>query len=94
VRKSDDALAGIEEAAYLIIGMPKQERTSMEPAPSQTNAAADPRLLEILVCPLTKTPLRYDRERQELISDAARLAYPIRDGVPIMLPDEARRIDD
>lgn len=71
-----------------------QERTSMDPTPSQAIASVDPRLLEILVCPLTKTPLRYDRERQELISDVARLAYPIRDGVPIMLPDEARRIDD
>ena len=50
----------------------------------------DPKLLEILVCPLTKAPLRYDRERQELISQAAGLAYPIRDGIPIMLPDEAR----
>jgi uncharacterized protein YbaR (Trm112 family) len=54
----------------------------------------DPRLLEILVCPLTKTTLEYDPEKQELISRAARLAYPIRDGIPIMLPDEARRIDD
>jgi uncharacterized protein len=53
----------------------------------------DPRLLEVLVCPLTKKPLRYDRERQELISDAARLAFPIRDGVPIMLSDEARSLD-
>ena len=53
----------------------------------------DPRLLEVLVCPLTKTTLRYDRERQELISEAARLAFPIRDGVPIMLPDEARSLD-
>jgi uncharacterized protein YbaR (Trm112 family) len=52
----------------------------------------DPRLLEVLVCPLTKTSLRYDREKQELISDAARLAFPIRDGVPIMLPDEARSL--
>jgi uncharacterized protein len=74
--------------------MPMQERTSMDPKPPQTSAAVDPRLLEILVCPLTKSNLRYDKERQELISDAARLAYPIRDGVPIMLPDEARRIDD
>ena len=56
--------------------------------------AVDPKLLEILVCPITKTPLRYDRERGELISDAAKLAYPIRDGVPIMLPDEARQLDD
>ena len=54
----------------------------------------DPRLLEILVCPLTKLPLRYNRERQELISDAAHLAYPIRDGIPIMLVDEARRLND
>ena len=56
-------------------------------------AAVDPRLLEILVCPLTKGPLRYDRERQELVSDKARLAYPIRDGIPIMLVDEARTLD-
>jgi uncharacterized protein YbaR (Trm112 family) len=54
----------------------------------------DPRLLEIMVCPLTKMPLSYDRERQELVSRAARLAYPIRDGIPIMLMDEARRLDD
>jgi len=53
----------------------------------------DPKLLEILVCPLTKTTLEYDAARQELISRAARLAYPIRDGIPIMLPDEARRLD-
>ena len=53
----------------------------------------DPKLLEILVCPLTKAPLRYDREAQELISDQAGLAYPIRDGIPIMLPEEARRLD-
>jgi len=54
----------------------------------------DPKLLEILVCPLTKGPLRYDREAQELISERAGLAYPIRDGIPIMLADEARRLDD
>lgn len=54
----------------------------------------DPRLLEILVCPLTKETLEYDRERQELISRGARLAYPIRDGIPIMLPDEARPLED
>lgn len=53
----------------------------------------DPKLLEILVCPLTKTTLEYDAERQELISRAAKLAYPIRDGIPIMLPDEARAIE-
>jgi hypothetical protein len=54
----------------------------------------DPKLLEILVCPLTKGPLRYDRAAQELISDEAGLAYPIRDGIPIMLVDEARRLDE
>ncbi len=53
----------------------------------------DPRLLEILVCPLTKTTLEYDAGRQELVSRAARLAYPIRDGIPIMLPEEARKIE-
>jgi uncharacterized protein YbaR (Trm112 family) len=56
--------------------------------------AVDPKLLEILVCPVTKGPLTYDRERQELVSPQARLAYPIRDGIPIMLPDEARSLDE
>ncbi|PWC26403.1 hypothetical protein CR165_23355 [Pseudoroseomonas aestuarii] len=66
--------------------------------PSDPTSAAppggpiDPRLLEILVCPVTKGPLRYDRERGELVSEQAGLAYPIRDGIPIMLPDEARRL--
>jgi uncharacterized protein YbaR (Trm112 family) len=55
--------------------------------------AVDPKLLEILVCPLTKCPLEYDSEKQELISRAAKLAYPIRDGIPIMLAEEARPID-
>jgi uncharacterized protein YbaR (Trm112 family) len=54
----------------------------------------DPKLLEILVCPVTKATLRYDRARQELVSVEAGLAYPIRDGIPIMLVDEARRLDD
>lgn len=54
----------------------------------------DPKLLEILVCPLTKGPLVYDAEAGELISEQARLAYPIVDGIPIMLVDEARRLDD
>ncbi|GGC78694.1 Trm112 family protein [Chelatococcus reniformis] len=53
----------------------------------------DPKLLELLVCPLTKATLEYDAERQELISHPAKLAYPIRDGIPIMLPDEARPLD-
>jgi uncharacterized protein len=57
------------------------------------SADIDPKLLEILVCPLTKGPLEYDRKRQELISRAANLAYPIRDGIPIMLPEEARKLD-
>ena len=54
----------------------------------------DPKLLEFLVCPVTKTTLEYDSEKQELISRAARLAYPIRDGIPIMLEEEARKLED
>jgi uncharacterized protein YbaR (Trm112 family) len=57
------------------------------------SAPVDPKLLEILVCPLTKGPLRYDPQRQELVSEKAKLAYPIRDGIPIMLVDEARKLD-
>ncbi|MEQ9811664.1 MAG: Trm112 family protein [Azospirillaceae bacterium] len=57
------------------------------------SASVDPALLEILVCPLTKATLVYDRERNELISEEARLAYPIRDGIPIMLVEEARPLD-
>jgi uncharacterized protein YbaR (Trm112 family) len=53
----------------------------------------DPRLLEVLVCPVTRGPLEYDRSKGELISRAAKLAYPIRDGVPIMLPEEARELE-
>ncbi len=56
-------------------------------------SALDPWLLERLVCPMTRTPLRYDEATQELVSEAAGLAYPIRDGVPVMLVEEARRID-
>lgn len=54
----------------------------------------DPKLLEILVCPLTKVPLRYDSDKQELLSDQAGLAYPVRDGIPVMLVDEARQMED
>lgn len=61
--------------------------TAHDPVP------VDPRLLEVLVCPLTKGPLIYDRAAGELVSHAAGLAYPIRDGIPIMLPEEARRLD-
>ena len=57
-------------------------------------ADIDPRLLELLVCPLTKTSLTYDRERKELISRSARLAFPIRDGVPMMTVEAARELDD
>ena len=69
---------------------------------AQDNAAAgeapppgiDPKLLEILVCPVTRGPLEYDKARGELISKSAGLAYPVREGVPVMLPEEARQIDD
>ena len=57
-------------------------------------AEVDPRLLEVLVCPVTHGPLTYNKKRQELISVSARLAYPIRDGVPLMLPEEARALAD
>ena len=61
---------------------------------SSDNTTVYPMLLEILVCPMTKGPLRYDSDAQELISDQAGLAYPIRDGIPIMLPDEARSLEE
>ena len=61
---------------------------------AEAKSGVDPKLLEILVCPLTKGPLIYDAERGELISKQANLAYPIRDGIPIMLVDEARPLDD
>jgi uncharacterized protein YbaR (Trm112 family) len=65
----------------------------MTSSPHRPAGTVDPKLLEILVCPLTKGPLEYDRDKQELISRAAKLAYPIRDGIPIMLAEEARRLD-
>jgi hypothetical protein len=68
--------------------------TNDAPPTSPLPVAVDPRLLEVLVCPLTKGPLRYDRAANELISHSAGLAYPIRDGIPIMLPDDARRLDE
>lgn len=61
--------------------------------PETEAAKLDPKLLEILVCPLTKAPLRYDEDAQELICEPAKLAYPIRDGIPIMLRDEARPLE-
>ncbi|TAL36335.1 Trm112 family protein [Phenylobacterium sp.] len=63
-----------------------------EPAPLL--ADVDPRLLEVLICPVTHGPLTYDRDKAELVSKGARLAYPIRDGVPIMLPEEARELGE
>jgi uncharacterized protein len=65
-----------------------------EPLVPQTEVDVDPRLLEVLVCPVTHGPLEFDRARGELISKGAKLAYPIRDGVPIMLPEEARPLED
>jgi hypothetical protein len=65
-----------------------------EAPPSDPAAEVDPRLLEILVCPVTHGPLEYDRARAELVSRSAKLAYPIRDGVPIMLPEEARELGE
>lgn len=63
-------------------------------SPTMPERGIDPKLLELLVCPVTKTTLDYDAVRQELVSRAARLAYPIRDSIPIMLPEEARRIEE
>jgi uncharacterized protein YbaR (Trm112 family) len=64
-----------------------------ETAPESPAIRIDPKLLEILVCPVTKTTLEYDAAKQELVSRAAKLAYPIRDGIPIMLPEEARALE-
>jgi uncharacterized protein YbaR (Trm112 family) len=66
---------------------------SMTAAPDRPANTVDPKLLEVLVCPITKGTLEYDAAKQELISRKAKLAYPIRDGIPIMLPEEARKID-
>ena len=65
----------------------------MNSSPERLDSTVDPKLLEILVCPITKGPLEFDASKQELISRSTKLAYPIRDGIPIMLPEEARRID-
>ena len=71
----------------------ESEKRALETEPGP-RPRVDARLLDILVCPVTRAVLTYDPVRQELISRAARLAYPIRDGVPIMLPEEARKLDD
>ncbi len=71
------------------------ETTTLSDAPQPVEATRiDPKLLELLVCPLTKGSLDYDSERQELVSRQAKLAYPIRDGIPIMLPEEARALTE
>ncbi|MDH6261465.1 uncharacterized protein YbaR (Trm112 family) [Bradyrhizobium sp. BR13661] len=67
--------------------------TPMNTPTERSENSVDPKLLEILVCPLTKGQLEFDAAKQELISRSAKLAYPIRDGIPIMLPEEARKID-
>ena len=67
--------------------------SSTVPPTERPPGGVDPKLLEILVCPLTKGPLEYDADKQELISRKAKLAYPIRDGIPIMLPEEARPLE-
>lgn len=59
---------------------------------TKSSQSLDPKLLELLVCPVSRKPLKYDREAQELISEEAKLAYPIRDGIPILLPEEARKL--
>ena len=65
----------------------------MTASPERPENTVDPKLLEILVCPLTRGQLEFDSTRQELVSRSAKLAYPIRDGIPIMLPEEARKIE-
>ena len=74
--------------------MNEPNKSDATPSASSQAPAIDPRILEILVCPLTKGQLEYDPAAQELISRSAGLAYPIRDGIPIMLPDEARRLEE
>ena len=99
IRRFAVAGNGIERANFLLSSL-AEAPMSDEPekrAPGSDPGArsrVDARLLEILVCPVTRAELTYDPVRQELISRAARLAYPIRDGVPIMLPEEARKLDD
>ena len=72
----------------------KPHETRIDPDDDRTTRKVDRKLLEILVCPLTKTTLEYDAKAQELISPAAKLAFPIRDGIPILLEEEARRLED
>jgi uncharacterized protein YbaR (Trm112 family) len=78
--------------AVMTFSPPDRPANAVDPKPAD-HKLVDPKLLEILVCPLTKGPLEYDATKQELISRSAKLAYPIRDGIPIMLPEEARSLD-
>ena len=78
---------------YATASNEKPETRIMTSPPERLEGTVDPKLLEILVCPVTKGPLEFDAARQELISRSAKLAYPIRDGIPIMLPEEARKIE-
>ncbi len=73
---------------------PDNAKTSKAARDTSTINRVDPKLLEILVCPVTKQPLEYNSDKQELVSPAAKLAYPIRDGIPIMLMEEARSLDE
>jgi uncharacterized protein YbaR (Trm112 family) len=94
MRAVTTAMAGLNTGAEVGIRSDHTEvEIAMTPASDRPATAVDPKLLEILVCPLTKGPLEYDADKQELISRSAKLAYPIRDGIPIMLPEEARHLD-
>ena len=75
-------------------GQDRNEEREAVAEPADPQRGIDPKLLEMLCCPLCKSPLRWDAAASELISPAARLAYPVRDGVPIMLPSEARTLDE
>ena len=72
----------------------KKKPTAETSRPARTGVEIDPKMLDLLVCPLTKGSLHYDRDKNELVSQGARLAYPVRDGIPIMLPSEARQLGD
>lgn len=76
------------------IPVPVEPETPREPPAADDRTVMDQRLLQVLVCPVTRGPLTYDREAQELISESARYAYPVRDGIPILIIDEARRLED
>ena len=73
---------------------PSEKSSKIDTDRGERDTRMDPKLLEMLVCPVTHGPLRFDRETQELISDQAGLAYPVREGIPIMLSEEARVLDD